>query len=234
MGLGPIAAAFPKGMFPTGAIHEFLSHSKEDAAATGGFVPALLGPLMRPGGAVIWIGRQRTIFPPALKRFGVDPDKLIFVNLNKEKDLLWAMEEALKCEGLAAVVGEIRDIDFTSSRKFQLATEKSRTTGFLLRHQPKNVGTVAAVARWKIGCLGSVAEDGLPGVGSPRWQVQLLRVRNGTPGTWTIQWNNIAGLKISEHEKIHRALLPASQNGLDGYPPARVEGDPGRVFRKGA
>ena len=42
----------------------------------------------------------RTIFPPALKSFGIAPDKIIFIDLKKEKEILWAMEEALKCDGL--------------------------------------------------------------------------------------------------------------------------------------
>jgi protein ImuA len=39
-------------------------------------------------------------FSPALKSFGVEPDKIIFITVTKEKDMLWVMEEALKCEGL--------------------------------------------------------------------------------------------------------------------------------------
>jgi protein ImuA len=31
-------------------------------------------------------------------------------------------------------------------------------------------------------------EDGLPGVGFPRWQVELLKVRNGNPGCWQVEW----------------------------------------------
>lgn len=40
------------------------------------------------------------------------------------------MEEALKCGGLAAVVGEVQDISFTASRRLQLAVEQSGVTGF--------------------------------------------------------------------------------------------------------
>jgi hypothetical protein len=31
-------------------------------------------------------------------------------------------------------------------------------------------------------------EEGLPGIGFPRWQVDLQRVRNGTPGSWQLEW----------------------------------------------
>jgi len=225
MGLGPVAAAFPRGEFPTGAVHELLSHTAEDGAATGGFVAALLGPLMRNGGIGLWIGARRTVFPPALKRFGLDPEKLVFIDLPRQKDAIWAMEEALKCEGLAGVVGEIRDLDFTASRKLQLAVEKSRVTGFLLRHQSRNPGTVAAVARWKITALPSEPEGGMPGVGFPRWKIELLKVRNGRPGEWIAEWKNEMGLKITEHEQtICLPLLPASENGLAGYPQAGATG----------
>jgi protein ImuA len=30
--------------------------------------------------------------------------------------------------------------------------------------------------------------DGLPGIGFPRWQVELLKVRNGKPGSWQLEW----------------------------------------------
>jgi protein ImuA len=31
-------------------------------------------------------------------------------------------------------------------------------------------------------------EDDMPGVGFPRWNVELLKVRNGKPGSWQIEW----------------------------------------------
>ena len=107
--------------------------------------------------------------------------------MQKEKEILWVMEEALKCEGLAAVIAETPEISFTASRRFQLAVEQSRVTGFIIRRNPKNLAT-ACVTRWKISPLPSATEDGLPGVGFPRWNVELLKVRNGTPGKWQLEW----------------------------------------------
>ena len=31
---------------------------------------------------------------------------------------------------------------------------------------------------------------GMPGIGYPKWEVTLLKVRNGKPGNWKIQWRN--------------------------------------------
>jgi len=188
IGLGPVESAFPNAVFPTGAIHEFLSGVPEHAAASGGFIAGLLKTLMLNGGACLWISVSRTIFPPALKAFGIEPDRVIFIDLQREKDVLWAMEEALKCESLAAVIAEVREINFTQSRRLQLAVEQSRVTGFILRSDPRKLSATACVARWKITPLPSVLEDDMPGVGFPRWNVELLKVRNGNPGVWKVEW----------------------------------------------
>lgn len=190
MGLGPLKDAFPNATFPLGAIHEFLSARPEDAAATSGFIAALLSPLMRINGTALWISASRTIFPPALKSFGIDPDRFIFIDLEKENDVLWAAEEALKCAALTAVVGEIKELSFTASRRLQLAVEQSRVTGFILRRNIQRLNTTACVSRWKITTLPGEPVDDLPGVGFPQWRVELLRMRNGRTGVWDMIWRD--------------------------------------------
>jgi len=188
-GLGPLEVAFPDKVFPVGAVHELISTTAEDAAATNGFIAALLGSLMRQKGACLWIGSKRTIFPPGLKVFDIDPERVIFVDLTRQKDVLWAIEEALKCESLSAVIGELSELTFTESRRLQLAVEQSRVTGFIHRYNPRNKNTVACITRWEIKPLASIMEEGMPGVGFPRWHVQLLKVRNGKPGSWQLEWS---------------------------------------------
>lgn len=189
-GLGPILSAFPNKTFPLGAVHEFISDRSEDIAATTGFISGLLGSLMKSSGATLWISASRKLFPPALKTFGIQPDRFIFIDVKKESDVLWAMDEALKCGALAAVVGEMEHLDFTSSRRLQLAVEQSHVTGFILRNNVRKLNTTACVSRWKITSLPSESFNGLPGIGFPQWNVELSRIRNGKPGTWTIQWIN--------------------------------------------
>ncbi|QEC69340.1 Error-prone repair protein ImuA [Panacibacter ginsenosidivorans] len=188
IGLGAVNAAFPDAQFPLGAVHEFICKGAEEKVAAGGFIAGILAALMQRGGVCVWIGKVRTVFPPALVAFGIAPERVIFVEQAKEKELLWAVEEALKCEGLAAVVSELSDLDFTTSRRLQLAVEKSRVTGFIVRVNPRKLNTTACVTRWKISSLPSEIYGDLPGVGYPRWQVQLQKVRNGRPGNWRIEW----------------------------------------------
>ncbi len=200
-GLGMINQSFPNSIFPIGAVHEFISAEPEDSAATSGFISGLLNTIMKKGGAVVWISSSRMLFPPALKIFELEPDRIIFVDLQQEKDIPWVMEEALKCGVLAAVVAEIRDLSFTTSRRFQLAVEKTRVTGFLLRRNLSAPNTIASIARWRITPLPSSTEAGMPGVGLPRWKVELLKIRNGKPGSWSIEWSAGRFRHIAEQEE---------------------------------
>jgi protein ImuA len=200
IGLGPLESAFPNGVFPTGTIHEMICPTPEQTAATSGLMAGLLGTLMMQGDACLWISTSRKLFPSSLTAFNVEPHRVIFIDLQREKDVLWAMEEALKCEGLAAVIAEVRDINFSQSRRLQLAVESSKVTGFLLRNDPLKLGTTTCVARWKITSLPSETEDGLPGIGFPCWQADLLRVRNGSPGSWKLEW--VEGCFVPVEEKL--------------------------------
>ncbi len=186
-GLWEVEQAFPDHTFPLGAVHEFISNASEDAAATNGFMMGLTGQLIKKGTA-IWVSSKRTIFPPALSLFGIDPERIIFVDLWRQKEVLWAIEEALKCDAIAAVIGELSELSFTESRRLQLAVEQSRVTGFIHRYSPRIENVTACVSRWKIKPLASNA-NGLPGMGFPRWNVQLQKVRNGKPGEWQVEWS---------------------------------------------
>jgi protein ImuA len=189
-GLGPLEKAFPQQTFPTAAVHEFISADGAAAASTSGFISGLLQHFLKStlSGPCLWISTHRTLFPPALKAFGLSPERVVFIDLTTNRDALWVMEEALGCEGLAAVVCEASELSFTQSRRLQLAVETSRVTGFIHRYNPRAEGTNACVSRWRITPLDSALEEGLPGVGLPRWNVRLQKIRNGRPGTWHLEW----------------------------------------------
>lgn len=189
IGLGKIESAFPGEIFPKGVVHELISNTAEEATCTSGFISVVLGKLMPNTGYCLWISTvpRRSIFPSALKGFGIDPERILFIDAGRTKDTLWAIEEALKCDSLIAVVGEITELSFNDSRRLQLAVEKSHVTGFIHRFRPKTENAVACVSRWKISPVKSVLGD-VPGVGFSRWDIELLRVRNGKTGKWQVEW----------------------------------------------
>jgi protein ImuA len=174
--------------FPLGVIHEFVCEDRESYAATTGFTAGILASLMHNGRYVAWISTNSHLYPPAFSAFGVPPERIIFIRLNRENDVLWAMEEALKCDGLAAVIADVKELSFTASRRLQLAVEDSKVTGFVIRRNIRNLNTTACVTRWRITHLSTVSEDGLPGIGFPYWSVQLLKIRNGKPHNWQLKF----------------------------------------------
>lgn len=208
LGLGPLEENFPNGTFPITAVHELVCGSSEEAAAGGGFISGMLSVLMQQGGITVWIGRSKRLFAPALTIFGVVPHQVIFITLSKDKDALWVMEEALKCSGLTAVVCEVQELSFKHSQRLTLAVEQSRVTGFVLRNASAKLEATACAARWRIKSLPSADLDGLPGLGYLRWQVELLKVRNGQPGKWVIEWNEGKFAAIEE-----QTVIPERQVG---------------------
>lgn len=212
LSLGAIDAAFPNRTFPTGAVHEVVSPASEDLAAASGFLTGLMAGLMRSKGVAVWISTRRTVFPPALKAFGIKPDRVLFVEVPREREALWAMEEALRSPALTAVVGELRDISFTASRRLQLAVEQSQVTGFIINRAAK-LTTTACVSRWRITSLPSETPDALPGIGLPQWRVELLRIRNGRPGVWQVQWQKNRFVVAAHNEQPTTNHEPLSQAG---------------------
>lgn len=198
MGLGRLEKAFPHGVFPRKAIHEFISILPEHSAASNGFIGGLLSRLMADGGACIWISASRKLYPVSLRQFNVEPDRMIFIDVSTEKEVLWLLEEALKCEGLAAVVAELNDLSLIESRRLQLAVEQSGVTGIILRKDARKVLSNVASARWRITPLPSVMEEGMPGLGFPCWKVELTKVRNGNPGEWEFQWGGDSFLELKK------------------------------------
>lgn len=209
--LGPVLDHMPGGVFPTGAIHEFLSPSLTAAAATTGFITAIIHSLMQSNKPCLWVSTRPLVFPPGIKIFGVEPDKFIFIDTNKDKEALWTIEEGLKCNSLCAVIGEISSLDFKQSRRLQLAVENSRVTGFINRLLPQNVQPqpTASVSRWQIRPIESQVPDGLPGIGFARWEVMLLKIRNGRTGNWQIQWSN--NRFTVGNKAIHTTISPYYQ-----------------------
>jgi len=95
-GLSIIKDAFPNAAFPTGAIHEFFTSANEDNTASFGFIAGIISSLMQCGAPSIWVSSTTLIFPPALKHFGIDPHKMIFISgLRSSNDVMRGEETIL-------------------------------------------------------------------------------------------------------------------------------------------
>ena len=180
-----IDAHLPTGGLPRAGLHEILA---AEPGAAAGFAAVILG---RTGGPVLWIGPEPDAWPPGLARFGLSPADLVLVRAPRPADGLWAMEEALRCPAVGGALLNLSELDLTAARRLQLAAEAGGALGLLLRPDTGEAGPSAALTRWRVGALPSVGgTSSAPGhqLGDPRWQLDLLRCRGGTPSTWTVTW----------------------------------------------
>jgi protein ImuA len=171
LGVPEVDGALPEGGLPLGCLHEI--SGQHEALHQG---------------RMVWITRDDDLYAPGIAAYGLKPERLIVVSARRDSDILWAMEESLRCRSLAAVLGEIGDIDMVASRRLQLAAEASGVTALLLRSAGRRLGATASVTRWGLSAAPSRPIDGVPGLGLPRWRTRLLRCRGGQPGEWLLEW----------------------------------------------
>jgi protein ImuA len=54
----------------------------------------------------------------------------------------------------------------------------------------------------------------MPGVGFPRWHIQLLKVKNGSPADWQLEWQAGMFFTIAGHAAVTTLLqTPQLQAG---------------------
>lgn len=192
-GVPALDEALPWGGLPRAALHEVLA---VDGGSAAGFCGALLARLAQGTGAVLWCrrGRGRGLYGPGLAAFGLDAARLIVVQGRTPVDVLWVMEEALRSGALAAVLGETDDLDATAARRLQLAAEGGHgTAALLLRRDRGEPQPTPALTRWRIAAAPGGLTGGRPGVGRPRWRVDLLKARGGILGearSWLVEWRD--------------------------------------------
>ena len=173
----------PGGGLALGALHEIAGggNGATDGAAAAHFTA---GVAARTRGRVLWCVTRQDLFAPALEQAGLASDRVIYVEAGDEKTLLVCMEEGLRHGGLGAVVGEISRLSMTASRRLQLAAEGTGTLGIALRRWRRQAEAfdfgqpTAAMTRWRVSALPSLPLP-VPGVGRPRWLVELIRARAG-------------------------------------------------------
>ncbi|MEX0678225.1 MAG: hypothetical protein WD063_14185, partial [Pirellulales bacterium] len=165
----------PEGGFRRGALVEWLSGGPAGGAATLALLAAR-GALAA-GGVLVVIDHRGLFYPPAAARLGIALENTIVVRPAGILDHAWALDQALRSRGVAAVWCSVEKPDNRTLRRLQLAAETSGVVGFLLRfedarHEPS----------WAELRLG-VEPIAQPHAGrSRRLRVELLRSRAGPAG----------------------------------------------------
>lgn len=202
-GLAAVDRKLPAGGLALGALHEVAGggngavHGAAAALFAAGIVARLEGP-------VLWCLTRRDLFAPALAQAGLHPDRVVYAEVGDEKTVLACFEEGLRHGGLAGVVGEVAKLSMTASRRLQLAAEQSGTLAIAIRRWRRAAEAAdfgqptASMTRWRVTALPSSPLP-VPGVGRPRWLVELIRARAG----------DCADFELEACDEAGRLALPA-------------------------
>ena len=186
----------PAGLLqvPVGTLSEVFADGRDESGAALGFSLAMARGLItenRPGLIVLQLadeGQKMGLpYGPGLAHFGLPVDQLVLARPQTIVELLWAMEEAIACRAVAAVVADIgsfhKALDFTASRRLSLRAAASGVGAFIVRYARQREAS-AARFRWRIAPALSGPppfDDRAPG--PPRWRAVLERgrLRPGQP-----------------------------------------------------
>jgi protein ImuA len=191
-----------------GALHEVAGGG---AGAMDGAAPALFaaGILARLHGPVLWCLMRRDLFAPALAQAGLHPDRVIFAEAGTEKSILACFEEGLRHGGLAGVIAEVAKLPMTPSRRLQLAAESTGTIGIAIQrwhraNEAYDFGQpTASTTRWRVTQLPASPLP-VPGIGRPRWLVELIRARAGECADFELEACDETGHLSVPAKLVHR------------------------------
>ncbi len=217
-----------------GALHEVAPEAEGDAAAAGGFCAGILVRALsiEKRKPLLWIRHDLATvedgapYGPGLAALGLDVARILFVLAANMKEVLEAMEHALRSATLAAVFGELRGaakFDLRASRRLALAAGHGATPALLLRFGAGEqlCAPVAAATRWRIRSLAS-GEASVNGIGMPLVKADLIRNRRGPAACFSLEWRI--------HDRIFR--IPAPRERLAPPPVDRPHHAPAQAERR--
>jgi len=197
-----------------------------ESEADPGAAPAAHEAAGREGDAglrVLWIGRSLWPYPHALVREnllarGEAGDRRllhgsIFVDPPDDASRLWAIDLALRCSGVAAVIADGRGLGMAETRRLQLAARSGGTLALLARPACERRKLSAASTRWIVRPEPSASTH-------PRWTIRLLRckeacgrVGEGEAQAWSLEWDDAKGAVVGSPEMVGRARAKTRRSG---------------------
>lgn len=201
------------------ALHEVRANYAKDIGAATGFVFSLLHQLFSQSHAssghisnkhVVWVvdpaSKQEcgTLYPRGLAQYGIDPEHITFIRARDLHTAMWAVDEAVKCQGLAAVIFQVKGnpkrFDMTASRRLMLRAQASNVFTCVLRQSGEEEASAAAT-RWCVEHASSSPDSfkrknnelGTEEIEieNVRHVLSLERNRNGQTNAWLADWNTI-------------------------------------------
>ncbi|MTD94211.1 hypothetical protein GIW81_07655 [Hyphomicrobium sp. xq] len=113
-----------------------------------------------------------------LAALGLKPSAWLFAETARASDALWAMEEGLRSESLALVIGVVDEAELTPARRLSLAAAE-HSTPCLIVTDPRLSPAGSTATRWRVGSRQSASHpfDGAA-PGASHYAVALERCRH--------------------------------------------------------
>jgi protein ImuA len=217
-GAADLDSCLPGGGLAWGALHEALPDAPFDTPAAAAFLIALAtrAAAARPG-AVVWIAPRAgfdmgALYGPGLAAFGLDPRRVIILAAPDGAGALWAGEEALGDQGVAALIlVQPKPLSMAAGRRLHLAGAAGGALGLLLS-PPGSGGANVARSRWVIAARASrrpdwaVGKAGLAPPGAPAWRADLVRAPGARPQSFDLEWRHATRslhlASVLEHQSV--------------------------------
>ena len=155
----------------------------------------------RTSGAVVVVDRPGAFYPPAAAALGLELDRLILVRPTTARDEAWAVDQALRSRGVAAVWCPLETIAERTLRRWQLAAAGSGALGLLVRPAAARDAPSWAELRWAV--------QPLPGGGDGRRRLRVELLRPRTAIDCPVTEFTFNAVKSSSHE-THPVHLAAA------------------------
>ena len=246
-GLPTVDAYLPEQGLARHGLHDVAPARYGDNAATMGFALGLA--ILRLAGdkqnrPILWCrsaieSREHgKLYGHGAEQLGLPRSKLLTLVLKKQVSLFWTMEEALKSGCFACVISDAasQHTDLTITRRLNLSAGDGKSAGLLVfnRNHPE---ATASFSRWHISTSPSTApplEKNAPG--PPAWGVDLLRIRGGKPGQWTLSWQTTSSNLKVQNASHHFSLVSGIPGGAFSQGTAQAQvplATPGLALRTG-
>lgn len=130
-GFSELDATLPNGGWQSGTIVELMP--TEIGIGEMRLLMPALARITQSDRHVVLVSPPYIPFAPALINHGVRLDRLLVIRAGQNTDILWAIEQTLRCKSFGAVIGWPESIRDRDVRRLQLAAEAGRSTGFVYR-----------------------------------------------------------------------------------------------------
>ncbi|MEP7239306.1 MAG: hypothetical protein ABI697_00330 [Devosia sp.] len=219
-----------------GAVHEVFADTQRDAGAALGFALAASRGLLTPVRRALLIvqlardGRDLGVpYGVGIAGLGLDPENVVFCRAETTVELLWAVEEAIACAVMGAVVvdlgHEVKALDFTASRRLSLRATAGGGSVFVVRFGREREAT-AARFRWRVSpVLSGAPPFDARAPGPPRWMVELEKGRLGSrrdASEWMVDWTENGFVRVDPKGRDRARPAAGAGSSLPGAHPAAL------------